>query len=182
MLSLPSRPGWTLGADVSDEGRWAFVSLSPGTGPENELWAIDLAAVPLDKDGVLDFTALRTAHAAAGRAKAGPAPASTHAAPFSADGAGLPLRKLAATADASYEYVASRDDGSIVLRTNAQAPRYRLVVGSVEAGPPVPPPSTWPDLVPQHPANTMQWAAATQGDTLLVEYLEDVKAALQVRM
>ena len=119
VLSLPDLPTWTIGADVSDDGRWAFFSLSPGTGPENKLWALDLAALPRNASacGALSFAGV------GGRA-VGDGPAGT-----------LPVIRLVDDLAASWGYVASlAPSGDVVLRTNAGAPRYRLVRGNPAAG------------------------------------------------
>lgn len=182
VLALPDAPTWTVGAEVADDGRWAFFSLSPGTGPENKLWALDLAALPRNAStGALSFAAV------GGRA-VGDGEAGT-----------LPVVRLVDDLSASWSYVASLDDGSgdVILRTNAAAPRYRLVRGNPDrAGaaarpgvatqslPPSPlssPASSWPDALPQHPSDTLEWAAALSGDVALVHYLHDATSVLQAR-
>jgi hypothetical protein len=40
------------------------------------------------------------------------------------------------------------------------------------------PPSSWPDIIPQHPKDLLQSAVALKGDALVVRHLRDVKAAL----
>ncbi len=44
----PDRPTWQLGAGVSDDGRWLFVSASEGTSPNNHLFArrLDVGGSP----------------------------------------------------------------------------------------------------------------------------------------
>ncbi len=183
VLALPDLPDWTIGADVSDDGRWAFFSLSPGTGPENKLWALDLAALPRNASngGALSFAGL------GGRA-VGDGPGGT-----------LPVVRLVDDLSASWSYVASLEpDGDVVLRTNAGAPRYRLVKGNPDGGgaavsagtaaaavstQSISPASaaTWADLLPEHPTDTLEWATALQGDTALVHYLHDVASVLQAR-
>jgi hypothetical protein len=39
-------------------------------------------------------------------------------------------------------------------------------------------PSTWRDIIPQHPKDLLQSAVALKGDALVVRHLRDVKAAL----
>ena len=92
----------------------------------------------------------------------------------------LPVRKIVDAFDFSVEYVATRDDGSVVLLTNAGAPRYRLVHGTWGAAATTPL-SSWPDLVPQHPRHLLQWARAAAGDALLVGWLADVVSVVELR-
>ncbi len=40
------------------------------------------------------------------------------------------------------------------------------------------PPSSWADIIPQHPKDLLQSAVALKGDELVVRHLRDVKAAL----
>jgi prolyl oligopeptidase len=185
VLALPDHPTWTIGADVSDDGRWAFFSLSPGTGPENKLWALDLGALPRNAsdNGALSFAGV------GGRAAGDDGgPAGT-----------LPVIRLVDDLTASWSYVASlASSGDVVLRTNAGAPRYRLVRGNPAAlagGAPGAALSTqsmpataaaataaaWPDVLSEHPTDTLEWATALQGDTALVHYLRDVASVLQAR-
>ena len=50
-------------------------------------------------------------------------------------------------------------------------------VSSASAGPP----ATWPDLLPQHDKDLLQWVAPLKGGTLATCYLRDVASALQLR-
>jgi hypothetical protein len=40
------------------------------------------------------------------------------------------------------------------------------------------PPSSWPDVVPQHPKDLLQSAVALEGDNLVLRYLRDVRGTL----
>jgi prolyl oligopeptidase len=154
IISVPDHPDWSLGATVTDDGGSLLVSLSRGTAPANRLWLLDLGGVPATgPGGALDFSAA-------------PSP--------------LPVRKIVDAFDFSVEYVATRDDGSVVLLTNAGAPRYRLVHGTWGAAATTPL-SSWPDLVPQHPRHLLQWARAAAGDALLVGWLADVVSVVELR-
>ena len=54
----------------------------------------------------------------------------------------------------------------------------RIVRGDLQT---TDPPARWPDVVPQHPQDLLQWAAALQGDVLVTCYLHDVAARMQLR-
>lgn len=73
---------------------------------------------------------------------------------------------------ASYEYIGS--NGSIwTLKTNAEAPRYRVQRVDISAATPM-----WEDVVPQHAENLLQWAVQIGEDKVVLAYLCNV----QVRM
>ena len=202
---MPEHPDWSIGASVDDSGDTLYVSISQGTSPANRLWAVDLAAVPRkaakegEEKGSLDFAALdKDGSGSTGtKGNGGPSP-------------NLPLAKLVDDFDASYDYLATRSlDGRDVFMTNAGAPLYRLVVGdarsavvarvgggqnknggkksssasasaSSASAPSFVPIREWPDLVPQHPKDTLQFAKAMKGDEALVlGYLEDVATVLK---
>lgn len=42
ILSYPENPDWFIGAGVTDDGRYAVVSIGQSSGDENQLWIIDL--------------------------------------------------------------------------------------------------------------------------------------------
>lgn len=54
---------------------------------------------------------------------------------------------------------------------------YRARVVRVDITSPGPP-SSWADVIPQHPKHLLQSAVALKGDALVVRHLADVKAAL----
>ena len=153
VLGLPDHPDWSIGPSITDDGATLIVSVSRGTEPANKVWLYNLTAVPRrPATGALDFAA----------------------APPSA----LVPRKLVDAFDAAVEYVATRGDGKAVLMTNLNAPRYRLIVGDLASTTPL---SAWPDLVPQHPRDLLQWAHAAAGDALLVGWLRDAVSAAEHR-
>lgn len=155
IIALPDHPEWSVGPTVTDDGGTLLLSVSRGTDPSNKLWAIDLAGLPRNAStGAIDFAAA---------AKAG----------------SLTPRKIVDTFDASIEYVATRADGKTVVMTNAGAPRYRVAVGDLNATSSSP--LTWPDLVPQHPRDLLQFARAAAGDALLVGWLRDVSSVVDHR-
>ena len=168
------------------------MSLSQGTSPANRLWAVDLAAIPRkeagkgeEEKGALDFAALDkdgSGEEKKSKKKETPSP-------------NLPLVKLVDDFESSYDYLATRSlDGKDVFMTNADAPLYKLVVGDARAevkkgkkssdgkkkSSTFTPIKEWPDLVPQHPKDTLQFAKAMKGDEALVlGYLQDVATVLK---
>lgn len=77
--------------------------------------------------------------------------------------------------EADYEYVTN--DGPVcIIRTNKDAPNYRLVKINLEQ----PSMDKWVTLVPQHPSDVLDWASAVCGDKLVLCYIHDVKSVLQV--
>lgn len=71
-----------------------------------------------------------------------------------------------------YEYVAN-DGPSFVLKTNRDAPKYRLVRVELDQ----PDQSNWTDLIPES-EHVLQWAACSSGHALLVCHLVHVKDVL----
>ena len=45
----------------------------------------------------------------------------------------------------------------------------------------VSPPGTWAEVIPQHPADLLQWASALKGDALVVCWLRNVCSTLELR-
>jgi hypothetical protein len=78
---------------------------------------------------------------------------------------------------ASWDYVGS-DGTAITLQTNLGAPRYRVVRGDISAAGAFA--SSCTDLLPQHDRDLLQWCCLVKGGTLVVSYLRDVAAALQL--
>ena len=201
---MPEHPDWSLGATVDDSGDTLYISLSQGTSPANRLWAVDLAAVPRKEGAVPRKEGAKEK----GEEERKGEEEKKGALDFAALGDTLPLAKLVDDFDASYDYLATRSlDGKDVFLTNANAPLYRLVVGdarsavvaaskggnknsssggggggkkSAAAAASFAPIRDWPDLVPQHPKDTLQFAKAMKGDEALVlGYLEDVATVLK---
>ena len=152
VYAVPDHPDWFIGAEVTDDGRYLLLSLSAGCEPANRLYYLELAQLPTDQTGTLDFTLYDRS------APGGVRP--------------LPLEKLIDDFSAQWEYVAN-EGPLFTLKTNLAAPRYRIVRMQT--------PSSIEDVVPQHGQDLLQWAAALQGDALVTCYLHDVAARLQLR-
>eukprot|EP00198_Chlamydomonas_reinhardtii_P004734 XP_001694070.1 predicted protein [Chlamydomonas reinhardtii] len=88
----------------------------------------------------------------------------------------LPVVKLVDDFSASFSVVAN-EGTTFYIMTNLDAPRYRCIPHVTSAGPA----SSWPDHIAQHPKDVLRGALALKGDVLVVRYLRDVVAALQLR-
>lgn len=91
--------------------------------------------------------------------------------------------------DAAWEYVGSQADGSVTLRTNLDAPKYKLVradlaeccaQGGQQGRPLDSVERSWDVLVPEA-EDVLEWADALAGDRLVVCYLRDVVNVVEVR-
>lgn len=153
--ACPDHPAWMLGAEVSDDGRFLLISVREGTQPTNQLWYVDLQALPeFSKDAALDFT-----------------PYDYNSGPKA-----LPVVKLIDDFEAAYDYVAN-EGMAFTFQTNYQAPLYRVVRTDIEFPTS---PSGWQDVIPEHPKDLLDWAAALKGDVLVACYVADVASKLQI--
>lgn len=152
VLADPEHPLWMFGAEVTDDGRYMLVAPSEGCQPQNRLFYLDLQLVPKRADGALDFSSFD----------------------FFKGSSPLPLVKLVDNFEASWDYVAN-EGSSFSFKTNLDAARYRVVRVDITCPGP---PSSWADVIPQHPKHLLQSAVALKGDALVVRHLADVKAAL----
>ncbi|KIZ07661.1 prolyl endopeptidase [Monoraphidium neglectum] len=151
--AIPEHPTWMSSAEVSDDGKHLLLYVSEGCQPKNRLFHLDLSVIPKDATtGALDFSRFD----------------------FFGSGEKLPVSKLVDDFDASYDYVANEGD-TFYFKTNLEAPRYRVVKAQLPAPGP---PSSWPDVVPQHPKDLLQSAVALEGDNLVLRYLRDVRGTL----
>lgn len=159
VLADPEQPLWMFGAEVTDDGRYLIIYVSEGCRPQNRLYYLDLQQVPTDtQSGALDFSKFD----------------------FFKGDTPLPVVKLVDNFDASWDYVAN-DGQAFTFKTNLDAPRYRVVRADLDqaaADSSSIGPSSWPDVIPQHPKDLLQSALALKGDELVVRWLRDVKSAL----
>lgn len=154
VLALPEHPTRMIGASVTDDGRYLILHVSEGCLPANMLWYVDLKTLPTTPSGAPDFTPYD----------------------FHKGSNPLPIVKLVDEFIASFSVIAN-DGTTFYIKTNLEAPRYRVVKTDVsEPGQA----SSWPDIVPQHPKDVLKSAVALQGDNLVLKYLSDVKSVLQL--
>jgi prolyl oligopeptidase len=83
--------------------------------------------------------------------------------------------KLVDSFDASWDYVAN-DGTAFTFKTNLDAPRYRVVradlgQAAADSSSSSSGPSSWPDVIPQHPKDLLQSALALKGDELVVRWV-----------
>ena len=100
VCAVGEHPSWMFGAEVSECGRWAVITVSEGCDPVNKVWLLDMQAPAQDP------AVASTVDAAA-------------ASPFQLD-------KIIDTFEAGFDYI-SNDEHVFYFKTNHSAPRYRLV-------------------------------------------------------
>ncbi|KAH7845840.1 hypothetical protein Vadar_006620 [Vaccinium darrowii] len=86
----------------------------------------------------------------------------------------LPFVKLIDNFDAQYDVIAN-DDTLFTLRTNKDAPKYKLVRIDLKE------PGTWTEILQEAEKDVLESAVAVNGNQVLVSYLSDVKYILQLR-
>ncbi|EFJ43160.1 hypothetical protein VOLCADRAFT_119179, partial [Volvox carteri f. nagariensis] len=154
--AIPEHPTWMTGANVTEDGRFLVLYVSQGCVPANHLYVVDIQALDKTPEGHTDWSKYD----------------------FFKGSKKLPLVKLVNDFSASFS-VSANDGTTFYITTNLDAPRYRLVkVADINnAGRP----ATWPDHIPQHDKDVLKGVLALKGDTMVVRYLRDVAAALQLR-
>ncbi|PNW76248.1 hypothetical protein CHLRE_12g542100v5 [Chlamydomonas reinhardtii] len=157
VMQVPDEhPTWMLAARVTPDGRFLVISVHAGTMPANRLYLVDMQALDKKADGAVDWAKYDHRN---GSKK-------------------LPVVKLVDDFSASFSVVAN-EGTTFYIMTNLDAPRYRLVkIPHVTSAGPA---SSWPDHIAQHPKDVLRGALALKGDVLVVRYLRDVVAALQLR-
>ncbi|GLC56852.1 hypothetical protein PLESTB_001156200 [Pleodorina starrii] len=154
--AIPEHPTWMTGASVTEDGRFLVLYVSQGCVPANHLYVVDIQALDKTPEGHTDWSKYD----------------------FFKGSKKLPLVRLVTDFSASFS-VAANDGTTFYITTNLEAPRYRMVkVADINsAGPP----SSWPDHVPQHDKDVLKGVLALKGDKMVVRYLRNVAAALQLR-
>uniref|UniRef100_A0A673K409 Prolyl endopeptidase n=1 Tax=Sinocyclocheilus rhinocerous TaxID=307959 RepID=A0A673K409_9TELE len=139
VAEFPDNPKWHSSLTVSDDGRYAVLSITEGCEPVNRLWYCDLQQLPNGITGL------------------------------------LPWVKLVDTFEAQYTYITN--EGTVfTLRTNLDAPRYRLITIDLQK----PEQTHWKTLIPQHEKDVLGFVECVNQRYLLVNYVHDVKDILQL--
>ncbi|GIL73545.1 hypothetical protein Vretimale_5243 [Volvox reticuliferus] len=154
--AIPDHPTWMTGASVTEDGRFLVLYVSQGCVPANHLYVVDIQALDRTPEGHTDWSKYD----------------------FFKGSKKLPLVKLVTDFSAAFSVVAN-DGTTFYITTNLDAPRYRMVkIADInKAGRP----ASWPDHIPQHDKDVLKGVLALKGDTMVVRYLRDVAAALQLR-
>jgi prolyl oligopeptidase len=155
-FATPEGPTWILGASVSEDGRFLWLTASEGCDPRNKLYYVDLEALAASGGAIgtnMPVVKLVDDFIAAWE-------------PVANDGAVVTLQT---NADAPrYKLVRVDLDAHAAACAAADA-----------AGEPRPGPDSWRELVPQSDA-VLEWATAAKGDALLLCYQKDAANALQL--
>ena len=179
VLALPEEPEWMMGAEISHCGRYLILTISSGCEPSNRLWIVNLDSdIPrattstTSTEQALDFSSMD----------------------FHTGSNPLPIHKLVDDFKASWDYIATTEEGDWVLHTNHNAPRYKVVkiknpcavTNSNDSGNDsititANGDETWKEIVPEHPKDVLQWASRLKGDVMVTCFLSDVKSVLQLR-
>lgn len=87
----------------------------------------------------------------------------------------LPLTQVVDKLEADYEYMTNIGTKAI-FRTNKNAPNFRLIAIDLLDYKE----DKWTELLPEHPDNVLDWAAAVDEDKFVACYIQDVKNILQL--
>ncbi|KAL9926605.1 prolyl endopeptidase isoform 1-T1 [Glossina fuscipes fuscipes] len=87
----------------------------------------------------------------------------------------LKMHKIIEKFEADYDYI-TNIGSKVYLRTNKNAPNYRVIVIDFEN----PSESNWITLIPEHEKDVLDWVKCVDDDKLVLCYIQDVKSALQV--
>lgn len=187
VYASPEQPQWRSGANVSDCGRFLFLSTSKSTDPVNRFY---VARVATFKEW------------AAGAAPYAPAPGELP--PLQASGRYLPFRRVVDNFEAQFDVVAAVGR-RLYLQTNLKAPRGRLVAlelppddasgwedvapvfpmgapppGGIDAPAAPTPEGALLEVLPEHPVEVLDWATHVAGDKLVACAMKDVVNVLRV--
>ncbi|KAG2492766.1 hypothetical protein HYH03_008931 [Edaphochlamys debaryana] len=155
--ACPEHPTWMGGASVTDDGRYLCLYIHEGCLPSNRLYVVDMEALVKDSAGSVDWAAYD----------------------INKGSKKLPWVKLVDDFTSGSFSVVANEGHTFFVMTNFQAPRYRVVkVPDVMSSGPA---SSWPDHIAQHEKDVLKGALALKGDALVVRYLRDVVASLQLR-
>lgn len=199
VYACPAQPNWRYGIDITDDGQYLLLTTVKGTDPVNRLYYCHL---PTHWDAWVASSAGPASIPPGGvplpqaPAGASPAPGGTYRY--------LPFVRAIDNFEAEYEVIAN-DGARFYLRTNLEAPRYRIIAidfpADAQPGEPVCPGQGAPDagatididkpagatpqvfdVVPQHEADVLDWSACVAGSALVLCYMRQVVNALQVRL
>ncbi|XP_066593585.1 prolyl endopeptidase [Prorops nasuta] len=87
----------------------------------------------------------------------------------------LPLTQVVSKLEADHDYV-TNDGTKAIFMTNKNASNFKLIAIDLEDYAE----EKWVELLPEHPYNVLDWAAAVDGDKFVACYMLDVKNVLQL--
>lgn len=198
VYATPPQPNWRSGISITDDGEYILLSTSKGTDPVNRLYYCHIRHFQT-------WLAESAKAIVIGPGCVPPTQASIKGGDVSPDSYSyLPFTRWAENFDAEWDVIAN-DGQRFYLRTNLNAPRYRIVavdfpkdapldesslagLGSPASGaivdingPSVPTPAVY-EVVPEHPTDVLDWATSVAERVLILCYLRNAVNALQVRM
>ena len=173
----PAQPVWRYGIEVSDDGALLLLSTHKGTDPVNRMYYFPLRG----------WDAWRASAPASSPLAPGQPP------PSAATYAFVPFVRAIDNFDAAWDYVTNDGIGVVYLRTNLNAPRYRVValsldprssgasvdVASVDAGTGTDAPTPAVSVaIPESQTDVLDWVTPVGDRSLLCCYMHNVANAL----
>ncbi|CAK0747901.1 hypothetical protein CVIRNUC_001798 [Coccomyxa viridis] len=156
VLALPDHPSWSISASFTYDRDYLLITISTGTEPTNKLWYVEMAGLPKKPSGSLDLSSYDLKMNST---------------------TPLPVVKLIDDFSASYGVIAN--NGTLwTFNTDLDAPRSKIVRANITQGLA---PEDWQVILPEHEKDILTGSSALKGDALLVTYMRDVSAILQLR-
>lgn len=170
----PTEPSWIVSSEVTDDGDYLLISTAKGTDPVNRLAVAHLPKV---------MTAWRTTALGVQAALT----ANDGKPPLPSVGCYLPAVQFVNSFEAQFEYIAN-DGLRFLLKTNLDAPKYRIVAADfgdeAAAAAATTAPATLPPLTTVVPEedSVLVWATVISKTNLLTCHLRHVTHALGLRV
>ena len=198
VYATPPQPNWRSGVSITDDGEYILLSTSKGTDPVNRLYYCHI--------GHFQKWLKESAKAII----IGPGCVPPKQASIKGDASSpdtytyLPFTRWAENFDAEWDVIAN-DGSRFYLRTNLNAPRYRIVAADFSKDAPLdesplaglgapalgttvdingrslPTPTVF-EVVPEHSTDVLDWATSVAERVLILCYLRNAVNALQVRI
>lgn len=143
----PENPTYMFGAEVTDDGKYAIVTVSESCDPVNKLYLIDLSKYP---DGLKGKWIVSYVYLSINRHVDKPE-----------------IMKIVDTFEAEYSYI-TNDGSKFYFKTNKNAPKYKIVYYDLNEG-------SFKDVIGERPDQVLQFAACVDESNLVVVHLKDVK-------
>ena len=157
-FATPEGPTWILGAAVSEDGRFLWLTAADGCDPRNKIYYVDLQQL-----------------SATGGAIGPDMPVVKLVDDFGASWDPVCNDGAVVTLQTNLKAPRYR-----LLRVDIEAHAAAVAAAAADGQPP-PGPDSWTELVPQRPDGAvLEWATAAKGDALLMLYAQHAQHALQL--